>query len=137
MANQKNANFMEEYKHRMRNLGSVIMREPEAQNAMNNCILAMEKIAIQLASIDYENLNPCDKCHRKGIEPEGGAKSLSYIAKVVNETTRLLEYAKGNADQRSEIKGLEDLLKVLSQDQFTQVCAWIEAREFDKAKELN
>jgi len=133
---QSKKQYMEDYKSRMRNLGSVIMKEPEAQDALNNCIVAMQSLSRQMANTDYENCNPCGACNRKGLEPDIAAKTLSYIGKVVNETTRLLEYAKGNADRRTEVKGLEDLLKVLNKDQFNLVCQWIEHAEREPAGEL-
>ena len=128
---------MTDYQERMRRLGSVIANEPEAQEALKFSITAMKKIAIRLASTDYEDCDECEECGRKGLSPDMAAKALSHIGKVVNETTRLLEYAKGNADSRQEFKGLEDLLKVLSQDQFTQVCKWIEHADNEKDQALN
>lgn len=61
----------------------------------------------------------------KKMKPDALAKTLSYVAKTMDETARLLEYAAGRADSRSEVVGLSDLLKYLSNDQFEQVQAWI------------
>jgi hypothetical protein len=129
--------YMDSYKERMRQLGSVIAREPEAQEALNQSIVAMKKIATRLANTDYDDCDECEECGRKGLSPDLAAKTLGYIAKVVSETTRLLEYAKGNAESRTEVKGLEDLLRVLKPNQFEQVCTWIEQGENEGNKSLN
>ena len=62
----------------------------------------------------------------KKMKPDGIAKTLSYVAKTMDETARLLEYAAGRADSRTEVVGLSDLLKHLTNDQFIQVQEWIE-----------
>ena len=61
----------------------------------------------------------------KKSTPEQLAKTLSYVAKTMDETARLLEYAAGRADSRSEVVGLSDLLKYLTNEQFEQVQGWI------------
>ena len=63
----------------------------------------------------------------KNSSPEAIAKTLSYVAKTMDETARLLEYAAGRADSRSEVVGLSDLLKYLTNEQFEQVQIWIGA----------
>lgn len=117
---------------------SVVRKEKEAQKALDNCCVAMENISRQLAETDYTQTFPCEHCGRKGLEPAEAGKTLAYIAKVINDVTRLLEFAKGNADQRAEIKGVDELLKFLTHEQFQTVCGWIQEREtFEQAKQLN
>ena len=122
----------------MKDRHSVIRKEREAQKALDNCCVAMENISEQLATTDYTNTNACEHCGRRGLDPHEAGKTLAYLSKVINDVTRLLEFAKGNADQRAEIKGVDELLKFLTHEQFKTVCAWIQEREtFEQAKQLN
>lgn len=100
---------------------SVLTKAEAAINSLNHATVALEKIAIHMASLDYGNQNPCEACGRRGLSVEAAGKTFAYIAKVVNEQARLLEYAKGKPDQRTEVTGLADLLKILSNDEFEQV----------------
>ena len=59
----------------------------------------------------------------KNMSPEALAKTLTYVAKTMDETARLLEYAAGRADSRSEVVGLSDLLQLLNPDEFERVQA--------------
>ena len=68
------------------------------------------------------------------MKPTDAAKTISYLAKMVDEVVRLMEFAKGAPDSRSEVVGLSDLLKVLTQEQFYQLQDWIAA---GKAKVVN
>jgi hypothetical protein len=105
---------------------SVLNRVEEAVNALDFSAEALEKLSKHMAGIDYGSEKPCDKCGRKGVSPEVGGKTLAYLAKVVNEQTRLLEYQRGNADSRTEITGVAELMKALTDEQFAQVNSWYE-----------
>lgn len=121
----------------LKNGAPIIRKEKELGKALDNCCVTMENITAQLAATDYTQTFPCEHCGRRGLEPAEAGKTLSYLAKMVNDITRLLEFAKGNADQRAEIKGLDELLKFLSHEQFQTVCKWMAEREFETAKQLN
>lgn len=102
------------------------LRNPgELADALEMAVTASRRMADELANADFKGPY-CDKCKRRGLTVHELAKSASYVAKMVDQIARLLEFAKGNADSRQEVTGLGDLLKVLSDDQFRQVCAWID-----------
>jgi hypothetical protein len=105
---------------------SVLTEVEAAVNSLNYASKALEKLSKHMASIDYGDQNPCEHCGRRGISPEAGGKTLAYVAKVVNEQARLLEFAKGKPDSRTDVVGIGELLKVLTGEQFTQVSAWID-----------
>jgi hypothetical protein len=93
-----------------------------AINSLNDAILAMAKIAKALKDADYTKM-----------KPENAAKCIQQLAKMVDETTRLMEFAKGNPDSRPDI-GVQDFLKYLSNEQFVQLNEWI---SLGKAKLVN
>jgi len=105
---------------------SVLTRVEAAINSLDYASEALEKLSKHMASIDYGDQNPCEHCGRKGITPEAGGKTLAYVAKVVNEQARLLEFAKGKPESRTEVAGLAELFKVLTGEQFQQVSGWID-----------
>lgn len=105
---------------------SILNRVEEVLNALDYSAQAMESLSKHLAGIDYGSEKPCEKCGRKGVSPEVGGKTLAYLAKVVDAQTRLLEFQRGNADSRTEITGVAELMKVLTNEQFTQVNTWYE-----------
>lgn len=82
-------------------------------NAVDNTASALEKLSKHIASIDFGGQNPCEACGRSGLSPEASGKLLAYLAKVVDELTRLVEFAKGKPDQRVEVANLNDLMRVL------------------------
>lgn len=84
-----------------------------AVDSLNNALLAMQKIAFVLKDADYSTM-----------KPENAAKTMSYLAKMVDEVVRLMEFAKGNPDSRPDI-GLQDFLKYLTDEQFLQLNDWI------------
>jgi len=122
-----NKTLGEQYRERMKAVGAVLANEPECREAMEHAAKALRNISKALAETDYEYYLPCDECHRQGLSPDKLAKAGADVGRMIDQVTRLLEYAQGNADSRSEIKGLDDLLKFLTTDQFAKVCAWIEA----------
>ncbi len=96
--------------------GLVLPNPEDSIISLKNLSASLRKISQKLADSDFESIKPGEL-----------AKMASYVAKTIDEQARLMEFAKGNADSRSEVVGLSDLLKVLTQDQFDQVQAWIAA----------
>ena len=92
----------------------VLDKRTEAEEAISNAVIALQKIAAELAAQDYQGKDP-DKIARTG----------AYLAKIVDETVRLIEYLDGNPDSRPDL-GLGDMLKYLTAEQFQQFSKWIE-----------
>lgn len=106
---------------------STVLANPEdAVRALDFTVTSLLKIAEHMASIDYGRENPCDACGRKGISPSEAGKTTAYMAKVVNELWRLIDFARGKADRRTEVVGIGELMKVLTNEQFAQVQKWYE-----------
>lgn len=105
---------------------TVLTRVDEALSALDNTVLALEKFAKHLASAEPGDERPCDACGRKGISLEQAGKTHAYLAKVVNELTRLLQFERGKPDQRTEVTGVADLMKALTNEQFDTVQRWYE-----------
>ena len=103
---------------------TVMSKTDEAHNALNDSVLAMQKLARLMAETNYEDMDYCPECKRKGMAPEQAGKTLAYVAKMVNEITRLLQFAKGEADSRTEVVGLADLLRALPDDKAATVREW-------------
>lgn len=100
---------------------SVLTKSKAAVNALNHATLALEKLAIHMASMEFGDERFCEACGRKGISADAAGKTLAYLAKVVNEQARLLEYAKGKPDSRTEVTGLADLMRLLDPQEFETV----------------
>ena len=96
---------------------------PECYEVLIDSVRVMKIVAKKLKEADYDG-DFCPKCKRKGSSPESLAKTLSYVAKTVDETTRLLEFAKGNVDSRPD-NGLAELIKVLTPEQWQTFQGWI------------
>jgi hypothetical protein len=107
---------------------STILPNPgEAVSALEHAIIALEKLSHHISGMGYEDYRYCEVCGRKGLTPEEAGKTLAYMAKVVNELTRLFEFAKGKPDSRTEVMGLNDLMRLLSNEQFVTLTGWLEA----------
>ena len=98
-----------------------LTKSKDAIEGLNYAATALKKLAVHMASIEFGEEKFCEHCGRKGISPEAGGKTLAYLAKVVNEEFRMLEFAKGKPDQRTEVTGLADLMKLLTNDEFKTV----------------
>lgn len=105
---------------------SVLNNPEEAVNALEFAVRALAKLAEHMAGLDLGRENPCDACGRKGVSLEAAGKTTAYMAKVVNEGWRLLDFARGKADHRTEVTGVAELMKVLTDEQFSQVNKWYE-----------
>jgi len=99
-------------------VNKILSNPDDAMIAVDHQARAMRQMSEMLTAPEFtEKL--------KKLKPDQLAKTLSYVAKTMDETARLLEYAAGRADSRSEVTGLSDLLKYLSNEQFEQVQGWI------------
>lgn len=97
-------------------LDSVVLKHRStAEGAIRNAIIALDKIARELAEQDYTGKD-ADKIARTG----------AYLAKIVDETVRLIEFLDGNPDSRPDL-GIADLLKFLTPEQFSQFQDWVKA----------
>ena len=95
-------------------LNSVVLKNRStADEAIRNSIIALDKIARELAEQDYT-----------GKEADKIARTGAYLAKIVDETVRLIEFLDGNPDSRPDL-GIADLLKFLTPDQFSQFQEWV------------
>lgn len=84
----------------------------------------LKKTAAKLLSTDLDS-NFCPECKRSGPTPESLGKTFSYVAKTIDEITRLMEFASGRADSRQETTGFAELAKHLTNAQFAQVMTWV------------
>jgi len=101
---------------------SVLLKHREsAETAIRDAVVALQKIAAELSSQDYA-----------GKDPDRIARTGAYLAKIVDETVRLIEFLDGNPDSRPDL-GLGDLLQYLTAEQFEQFQRWVEQ---GKAKEI-
>lgn len=103
----------------------------DAYSALSNSVKVMKTVSEKLANADYD-AGLCEHCNRKGMTPEALAKTLSYVAKTVDETTRLLEFAQGRADSRPDT-GLADLMKLLTAEQWQTFQSWIQPKDVTPA----
>lgn len=96
-------------------------------NAIRYSIKAMHKLAQRMAETDMiDNIE----------DPAKAGQTMAYLAKMVDGMTRLIQFAKGEADSRTEVVGLVDLLQHLTNDQFAQVQAWVAESEARQAPTL-
>ena len=102
----------------------------EMEQAITEGIIALRKITKYVSNYDIEGQHYCPECGRKGITFEVAAKSGSYLGKVINDSVRLLEFHKGNADQRTENTGsMGDLIQKLTTEQLNTVMNWVDENE--------
>ncbi len=104
---------------------SSVLNDPEeAVSALEHAVKALANLSRYMAGIDFQSENPCEICGRKGITVEAAGKTTAYMAKVVNEGWRLLDFARGKADSRLEVTGVKELMQALTPEQFDQVDKW-------------
>ena len=70
--------------------------------------------------------NHLEKTSFEGMKPDVAAKTAMNLVKAADELTRLMALVQGQPDQRTEVTGLADLLKVLDNEKFEQVSQWID-----------
>ena len=99
----------------------------DCYEALSNSVKVMKTVSQKLVDADYDG-GYCEECGRKGQSPESLAKTLSYVAKTVDETTRLLEFTQGRADSRPD-NGIADLMKLLSPEQWSTFQSWISTKD--------
>jgi len=90
------------------------------ENAINNALLALEQQTKVLVKAKYDP-----------SKPELVARSAAHTAKVVDEITRLVAFAKGGPDSRietqasaAEEKAMDGILQSLTKDQFDTLLRW-------------
>lgn len=106
---------------------STISDENAAYSSIDQSFEALRKITKYMQEFDIEGQHYCPECGRKGISYDAAGKAAAYLAKITNDTVRLMEYHKGNADSRLETKtGMEDLVKSLTSDQLAVVLKWMD-----------
>lgn len=102
--------------------------------AVDYAVVALMKQAKSLSEMDYDTRSvktDCPECgHKVTLTVEGGdpqviSRSLSHTSKMLDDVTRLREFAQGKADSRPE--RAEEWLKLLSSEQFSTVMGWLEA----------
>jgi DNA repair exonuclease SbcCD ATPase subunit len=132
MANEKmravHAQIAQDQREAARRAINTLHKESEAEAlaAINVSCSVLRKIADHLDNLDYGNMDACKVCGRKGITPEAASKAAANLTKVVSDIGRFVHFDRGEADSRAEVKGLDELLKVLTKDQFDQVWKWVE-----------
>ena len=89
-------------------------------NAVNYALEALEKQAKALAKCEYDT-----------TKPELLARSAAHTAKVVDETMRLIAFAKGGPDSRveqtqtvAEQKAMDGILAGFNNEQLAQLRQW-------------
>jgi hypothetical protein len=87
----------------------------DAKASVNSSLRTLRKLTEHLEKQSFE-----------GMKVQDLAKTATLLAKQIDEITRLLELLRGQPDQRTEISGLGDLLKFLTNDQFEKVSTWID-----------
>jgi hypothetical protein len=87
----------------------------EIRTAINSLVVSLGKIVKHLETSELA-----------GMRADVASKVAMNLTKAVDELTRLMALIQGNPDQRTEVVGLADLLKVLSNEQFEQVSRWID-----------
>lgn len=127
-----------------------VLRDPDlAERAVLNALKAMLKQSQALADADYATAMTIKQVRRYldkgpgemagilGIKPDlyekweskttavDVAKAMAYTTKMIDETYRLLSFAQGGPDARTELT-LGDLLKYLTAEQFEEFTKWIE-----------
>ena len=105
---------------------TVLPLPDEAVASLRNTIEALEKLSAFVNSLDYKTYRYCEVCERTGLDPESASKTALNMAKMVSDLSRLFEFAKGKPDSRTEVTGIADLMKLLTNEQFTTLTGWLE-----------
>lgn len=103
---------------------SILRNKEQAEQTVDNSLQFLRKVSSQLLATDLEG-GYCEECKRSGPSAESLGKTFSYVAKTVDEITRLMEFAAGRADSRQESVGFADLARYLTNEQFAQVMKWV------------
>ena len=105
------------------------------EKALDNGVLALMRQAESLAVMKYDEhevKTDCPACKRRikvmvpGADARDLSRALAHTSKMLDDITRLREFAQGKADSRPD-KG-SDWLKLLTPDQLTIVTGWIEGK---------
>lgn len=103
--------------------------------AVDYAIVALMKQAKSLSEMSYDTRTvkmDCPSCFEKvtftidGGDPQVISRSLSHTSKMLDDVTRLREFAQGKADSRPESGA--DWLKLLTPEQFATVMGWLDGK---------
>ena len=97
----------------MDDVGGTTIDADTASEAIQAALESLKKQALLLKDADYSKL-----------DPKSLSQTLAYTAKMVDEVTRLLEFAQGRADSRPDL-GLQSFLEVLSDEQVRILETWV------------
>jgi hypothetical protein len=107
----------------------VLKHKDHIDKTIGDGIGFLKKVAAKLMATDLDS-NYCSECERSGPTPESLGKTFSYVAKTIDEITRLMEFSAGRADSRKEV-GFSDLARYLTNEQFTQVMTWVSENQYN------
>lgn len=84
---------------------------------LQDAIEALQKQASALKNAHYDP-----------SKPDALARSFHHTAKVLDETARLIEFAKGKPDSRTALSPSQDKdwIQVLTDDQLEQLMRWVD-----------
>lgn len=109
---------------------STIADETKAYGSIDAGFESLQNVTAYLKNFDIAGQHYCETCGRKGVSYESAGKVASYLAKILNDTVRLMEFHKGNADSRAETKTpMQDLVKSLTSDQLSTVLKWMDENQ--------
>lgn len=91
------------------------LNSQDVKGAVNSTLRSLNKICVALEKADFA-----------AMKPDVASKVAMNLTKSVDELTRLMALVQGNPDSRTEVVGLGDLIKLLTNEQFEQVSQWIE-----------
>jgi len=115
---KRNPNLTEQIAERMApklNLGD----PTQANAALADNVAAIGNLGKQIKEKSTEVGDACPHCGRKGQTIESLAKTQSYVAKTTDEFYRLLNFAYGGPDSRTD-NGLDELLALFSAEELQQ-----------------
>ena len=119
--------------------------DPElGSETVADALAALAKQAKALKAVEYESTKmKTVKCAcGESVEVllpnhEALAKTMAQTAKMIDETARLVQFCSGKADSRPETGLPLDILKVLTNDQITQLMGWVTSNEREAVQERN
>ena len=94
-----------------------------ACQAIQDAVEALKKQAEALKQSTYDR-----------NKPDSIARAFHHTAKVIDEITRLMEFAKGHPDSRPDLGS--DWLRVLTDEQLAQVMRWVKENEQAEQAEI-
>lgn len=105
-----------------------LVAQEEALEVINQGVRVMQRIVEYLETANLEG-GYCTVCKRRGVSVAEASKAAANLVKCVNDLGRYVHFDRGEADSRAEVKGLDELLKYLTREQFDTVWKWVEDGE--------